>query len=290
MKRILVTGSNGQLGSEIKELSKNNIFAEFIFTDKDDLDITNLEKLESFFEEKKIDYVINCAAYTAVDKAEQEPEKAFLINAKAIEYLTKVCKKHQSKLIHISTDYVFNGETYLPYKEDNLTNPQSVYGKSKLKAEEIILNSNIDAIILRTSWLYSFYGYNFVKTIRKLILKHKKLNVIFDQVGTPTYAYDLAKIILEIIFKTFQNKENFKTGIYNFSNEGVCSWYDFAIEISNFLQREANILPIETKDFPTLAKRPHYSVLNKTKIKQAFDIKIPYWKDSLLLCLTKLEN
>ncbi len=289
MKTILVTGSNGQLGSEIRNLSSSCDFFDFIFTDFEELDISNFKSLEKFFAKNKIDFLINCAAYTNVDKAESEKEKAFLINGKAMENLVKMCEKHNCKLIHISTDYVFNGKKYFPYKEDDKENPNSVYGKSKLAGEKIIINSNIEYIILRTSWLYSSYGNNFVKTILKLAKKVEKLSVIFDQIGTPTYAKDLSKIIFHILKEKIENKKKFKKGIYNFSNEGVCSWFDFSKEIIDFYDINLKLIPIETKDFPTVAKRPHYSVLNKSKLKREFNYEIPHWKDSLLDCLKQMK-
>ncbi len=285
---ILVTGANGQLGSEIRVLSKNYPY-NFYFTDKEELDITNKEKIKTFVTENKINLVINCAAYTAVDKAESEKELADLINHKAVKYLTDISKQKEIPLIHISTDYVFDGKNYKPYIEEDKTNPQGVYGLTKLKGEEVFKNSNAKGIIIRTSWVYSSFGHNFVKTMLRL-KSRGELGVVFDQVGTPTYAKDLAKTILEIVDKHYEKLNSFKAEIFHFSNEGVCSWYDFAKSIFEIKDIDIKINPIETKDYPTPAKRPHYSVLNKNKIKKEFNIKIPYWIDSLKNCLKEIDE
>ncbi len=285
---ILITGAKGQLGSEITVLSKDYSF-HFYFTDKEELDIANKEKLKHFINENKIDLIVNCAAYTAVDKAEEEKELADLINHKAVKYLADISKQKDIPLIHISTDYVFDGKNYRPYEEDDKTNPQSVYGITKLKGEEAFIKSQAKGIIIRTSWVYSSFGANFVKTMLRLKDK-KELNVVFDQVGTPTYARDLAKAILEIINRNFEKLKSFKAEIFHFSNEGVCSWYDFAKAIFEIKGIDIKINPIETKDYPTPAKRPHYSVLNKSKIKKEFCIKIPYWKESLKECLKEINE
>jgi len=276
---ILVTGSNGQLGSEIKSLSKNYPY-KFFFTDKNELDISKKEDVSKFIEENNIDLIINCAAYTAVDKAEEEQELADLINYKAVKYLAKIAKDNNIVLIHISTDYVFDGKNYRPYKEDDKTNPQGVYGLTKLKGEKAFIEEGANGIIIRASWVYSSFGHNFVKTMLRLKDK-KELSVVFDQVGTPTYAKDLARVILEIIKNELNKLKGKKAEIYHYSNEGVCSWYDFAKAIFEIKNIHINVNPIETKDYPTPAKRPHYSVLNKSKIKNEFNIKIPYWRESL---------
>ncbi|RLD63171.1 MAG: dTDP-4-dehydrorhamnose reductase [Bacteroidetes bacterium] len=289
MHNILVTGADGQLGSEIRTLASNYNNFNFIFTDVNNLDITNINDVEEFFTSHPIDYTINCAAYTAVDKAETNQETANSINVTGVKNLVALSQKYSSKLIHISTDYVFDGNNHKPYVETDITNPVSVYGKTKLEAEQIILNSTIKSIIIRTSWLYSSYGNNFVKTMMRLGSERDELNVIFDQVGTPTYAFDLAKTILEIIVLSAKDNNNFKQGIYHFSNQGVCSWYDFAIEIMKFSNINCKINPIESKDYPTPAKRPFYSVLNKSKIENTFNISIPYWKNSLSQCVKKLS-
>lgn len=284
MPTILVTGSNGQLGSEIKNISTNYKF-KFLFTDVDDLDISNYSEIQQFIENKKIDFIVNCAAYTAVDKAETEKELAYLVNSNAVENLAKISKSHNIKLIHVSTDYVFDGKSCLPYKEDDITNPIGYYGFSKLEGEKKIQQHDCESIIIRTSWLYSSFGNNFLKTIIKHSTVKNELNVVFDQVGTPTYAADLAKAILEII-----KSDIFIKGIYHYSNEGVCSWYDFAYEIVKLTNSKCLINPIESKDFPTPTKRPNYSVLNKSKIKSTFHVKIPNWKESLNNCLNEIKK
>ncbi len=284
MINVLVSGSNGQLGSEIRELSTSYLYS-FFFTDKETLDITNELYIKNFVKTNSIDVIINCAGYTAVDKAEIEKDLADKINHIAVKNLAQISRENNIKLIHISTDYVFDGKNYQPYKEEDVTNPQSIYGKSKLEGENAIIEHDlVNSIIIRTSWVYSSFGNNFLKTMLRLGKEKKELAVIFDQVGTPTYAKDLAKTILDIIPKI----NNKKTEIFNYSNEGVLSWYDFAKEIMKMAKLSCMINPIETKDYPTPAKRPHYSVLNKSKIKSTFKIEIPYWKDSLDDCLRKL--
>ena len=284
MFNILVTGSNGQVGSEIKELSSNYPYT-FYFTRKDDLDITNEKSIEAFIVKNTITAIINCAAYTAVDKAESELELADKINHQAVFYLASIAKDKNIKLIHISTDYVFDGTNYKPYIETDNTNPQSVYGQTKLDGEKALQLLNPEnSIIIRTSWVYSSYGNNFVKTMLRLGRERESLGVIYDQVGSPTYAKDLAKIILDILPKI----NNTQTEIYNYSNEGVASWYEFAKEIMKMAKLPCKINSIETLDYPTPAKRPHFSLLNKAKIKNEFAIDIPYWKDSLDECLKTL--
>jgi len=281
MPNILVTGSKGQLGSEIEALSSNYDY-NFFFTDRDELDITNQQAIEDFIEKNKIDTIINCAAYTAVDKAEDDKINADKINHLAVKYLAQISKEKDIKLIHISTDYVFDGKNYKPFIETDSTNPQGVYGKSKLDGEEALKDVNPkNSIIIRTSWVYSSFGVNFVKTMLRLGKERESLGVIYDQVGTPTYARDLARAILDILPK-IQNKS---TQIYHYSNEGVLSWYDFAREIMRMAKIDCVVNPIETKDYPTPASRPHYSLLNKSKIKEEFNITIPFWKDSLDECL-----
>jgi len=281
---ILVTGSNGQLGSEIRELSPLFEY-NFFFTQRDSLDISKLDELQEYVEQNKIDVIVNCAAYTAVDKAESDEEAADIVNHLAVQKLAQISKENDIKLIHISTDYVFDGANFKPYVEEDITSPNGVYGKTKLDGEKAMLEINPEnSIIIRTSWVYSSYGANFVKTMIRLGKEKESLGVIFDQVGTPTYARDLAKAILEIIPKI----KNQNVEIHNYSNEGVLSWFDFAKEIMRMAKLECKVNPIETKEYPTPAKRPHYSLLNKAKIKKEFDIAIPYWKDSLDECLKKL--
>lgn len=281
---ILVTGSMGQLGSEIKELSSNYNY-NFFFTTRDDIDITSKDSIKEFCQTNSINVIINCAAYTAVDKAQSDIENADLVNRKAVKKLSIVAKELNIKLIHISTDYVFDGKNFKPYVEEFQTNPQSVYGKTKLDGENELLDINpLNSIIIRTSWVYSYYGNNFVKTMLRLGKEKEELGVIFDQVGTPTYAKDLAITILDIIPQI----ENSKVEIYNYSNEGVLSWYDFAKEIMKMAKLNCKINPIETYQYPTPAKRPHFSLLNKSKIKSKFNLEIPYWKDGLDDCLKRL--
>ncbi|MCT7593178.1 dTDP-4-dehydrorhamnose reductase [Aliarcobacter butzleri] len=281
---ILVTGSNGQVGSEIKELSSNYNY-NFFFTTRDDIDITSKDSIKEFCQTNSINVIINCAAYTAVDKAQSDIENADLVNRKAVKKLSIVAKELNIKLIHISTDYVFDGKNFKPYVEEFQTNPQSVYGKTKLDGENELLDINpLNSIIIRTSWVYSYYGNNFVKTMLRLGKEKEELGVIFDQVGTPTYAAHLAKTILDIVPQI----ENSKVEIYNYSNEGVLSWYDFAKEIMKMAKLNCKINPIETFQYPTPAKRPHFSLLNKSKIKSKFNLEIPYWKDGLDDCLKRL--
>ena len=281
---ILVTGSNGQLGSEIKELSSKYEY-NFFFTDRSNIDITNKDSIKTFCQINNINTIINCAAYTAVDKAESDEINADLINRKAVKKLALISQELNIKLIHISTDYVFDGKTYKPYVEEFQTKPNSVYGKTKLMGENEMINVNPkNSIIIRTSWVYSSFGNNFVKTMLRLGKEKTELGVIFDQVGTPTYAAHLAIAILDIIPKL----NNPKVEIYNYSNEGVLSWYDFAKEIMKMAKLNCKINPIETFQYPTPAKRPHFSLLNKSKIKSTFNIEIPYWKDGLDECLRKM--
>ncbi len=278
---ILVTGSNGQLGSEIKELSKEYLY-NFFFTNRTNIDITSKENIKDFCQTNNINVIINCAAYTAVDKAESDEINADLINRKVVKKLALVSEELNIKLIHISTDYVFDGRNFKPYCEEFQTNPQGIYGKTKLDGENEMIDINPkNSIILRTSWVYSSFGNNFVKTMLRLGREKEELGVIFDQVGTPTYAKDLAKVILDIIPQI----QNEKVEIYNYSNEGVLSWYDFAKEIMRMAKLNCKINPIETFQYPTPAKRPHFSLLNKSKIKSTFNIEIPYWKNSLDECL-----
>jgi len=287
---ILVTGSNGQLGSEIKELASNYKDSSFFFMDLPELDICNSIQLETYIKDENINTVINCAAYTAVDKAEQDAEIAERVNSIGVLNLVNALKKVDGKLIHISTDYVFDGDYFLPYKESDPVSPIGVYGATKRVGELSVINSDIDSIVIRTSWLYSSYGNNFVKTMLRLGNEKENLGVIFDQVGTPTYARDLAKTCLDILCGDSSVNISKNGNLYHYSNEGVSSWYDFAISIMELGGENCKVKPIQTKDYPTLAKRPHFSVLNKTKIKKDFDIEIPYWRDSLKECVEKIKN
>ena len=287
---ILVTGSDGQLGSEIKDLAASYKNFNFFFSDLPGLDICNRNQLDIFFTEYKINTVINCAAYTAVDKAEEDEIIAEKVNSKGVLNLVNAVAKVQGKLIHISTDYVFDGNSFLPYQESAEVNPIGVYGNTKRSGELVVIKADIDGIVIRTSWLYSAYGNNFVKTMLRLGNERDQLGVIFDQVGTPTNASDLAKTCLDILYNKTSEKISAKGKIYHFSNEGVASWYDFAIAIMALGKVDCHVNPIETKDYPTPAKRPHFSVLNKTKIKTDFEVEIPYWRDSLAVCVSKLNK
>lgn len=283
---ILVTGSNGQLGSEIRKVAPRSPH-HFVFTDIAELDITRLDDIAAFIAREQIQVIINCAAYTNVDRAEEDPETANLINHLAVQYLATAAKAADATLIHISTDYVFRGERSTPCQEDWATHPIGIYGQTKLDGERAILNSGVKHLIFRTAWLYSAFGNNFVKTMLRLTAEREQISVVFDQVGTPTHAADLAQLIVQIIDSDQLHKE----GIYHFSNEGVCSWYDFAQEIAvQAGHTSCEILPCHSNEFPSKVQRPHFSVLDKTKVKQTFGIKIPYWKHSLHRCLQELNN
>lgn len=286
MINILVTGSNGQLGSALQVLAKQYTQYQFYFTDVAELDITDKSAIAVFVSANSIYAIVNCAAYTAVDKAESDLELADKINHLAVKYLAEVAKEHQCKLIHISTDYVFDGTHHIPYVETDQPNPQSVYGKTKLAGEQVLQEINpSNSIIIRTSWVYSSFGANFVKTMLKLGKERDELRVITDQVGTPTYAADLAQTILTIL----PHLSNEKVEVYHYTNEGVCSWYDFAQAIFEISKIDCKVIPITTAQYPTAAQRPHYSVLNKTQLKEKFKIEIPYWRDSLRNCLKKMS-
>jgi len=285
MKNVLVTGSNGQLGSEIRERALNFPQYQFTFADIEELDLTNSEAVNAFFKEHKFDSCINCAAYTAVDNAEDDRELALLVNFDAVKNLAEACSSHNTFLVHISTDYVFDGTNYKPYEETDPPSPNSYYGLTKLKGEEAVFSMSDHAVIIRTSWLYSAYGNNFVKTMLRLGKTNEQIGVVADQVGTPTYAGDLADTILTILKKYDGKAVN---EIYHFSNEGAISWYDFSKAIMAESGLNCKVNPIESKDFPAKANRPFYSVLNKAKIKTDFNITIPYWLDSLKTVLEKL--
>ena len=282
---ILITGSNGQLGSEIKELSKNYKDFNFLFTDYTELDITSKDSLKVFFENNKIDYIINCAAYTAVDLAEKEEVKAFKINAYAVKYLVEFAQEYNSKFITVSTDYVFDGQATEPYETDFPTNPKSTYGKSKELGEKFALEYS-KTVIIRTSWLYSTFGNNFVKTMLRLGKERDELGIVADQIGSPTYAKDLAKAILDVI--TFSEKDSFIPGIYHFANKGAISWYDFTKKIFEIENVDCKLNAITTVDYPTPAKRPAYSVFDTSKIAETYNVEIPEWDLSLKECLSKL--
>lgn len=287
MMKILVTGANGQLGSELQDLHTAFPGYAFLFTDVDTLDITNEESVEGILKSFKPDVLVNCAAYTAVDKAESDKHLAGLINVTACELLAQACEKHNCLLIHISTDYVFDGKSYRPYTENDHPKPVGYYAKTKLDGENVIQFNASRSLIIRTSWLYSSFGKNFVKTIRHYARERGELRVVFDQVGSPTYAYDLAKAILVLIPQALKTEGH---EVFHYANEGAVSWYDFAKAIVELDQIPCRIDPIETRDYPTPAPRPHYSVLNKHKIKTTFGLEIPYWRDSLISCLKKMNS
>lgn len=289
MSTILITGSNGQLGKELKQLSVSYPSHTFLFTDYEELDITNAALVRDFVAKYKPHFVINCAAFTNVDKAESEPANALLLNTTAVENLAAACNSVSACLVHISTDYVFDGTSCKPYKENDATSPTSVYGQTKLQGEQVALSYS-KSIVIRTAWLYSAFGNNFVKTMFKLGKERQELGVVFDQVGTPTHAADLAAAIMHIINENNTSVANSLPSILHYSNEGVCSWYDFAKKIMQLSRSECTVNPIETKDYPTPAKRPHYSVLNKSKIKSTYRLAIPHWEESLTKCISKLLN
>jgi dTDP-4-dehydrorhamnose reductase len=296
-KRVLVTGKNGQLGQSLKQLTTHYPQLTMTFVGREEFDLASTESIEAYFANNEYDVIINCAAYTAVDKAESEPNLANRINHLAVKQLAKIAKQQDATLIHISTDYVFNGQNHKPYIESDPTDPQSVYGSTKLKGEQAIQGINSKGCIIRTSWVYSEFGNNFVKTMLRLGAERDSLSVIFDQVGTPTYAGDLAKAILQIVNdeclmlnEVTTSIQHQKSNIYHYSNEGVCSWYDLAKTIFEYAKIPCVVLSIETKDYPTHAKRPHYSLMNKAKIKQTFDLAIPYWKDSLQTFIQRLQE
>lgn len=286
MQTILVTGSNGQLGSELRQLATamDDEDYHFIFTDVAELDITDRQAVCDFVEQNHVNILINCAAYTAVDKAESDPELADLLNRVAPGYLAEAMDAVGGTMIQVSTDYVFDGTAHVPYMEDAPTNPTGVYGRTKLAGEEEVIRGCTGSMVIRTAWLYSTYGNNFVKTMLRLGRERESLGVIFDQIGTPTYARDLAATILHIV------QVGIKPGVYHYTNEGVCSWYDFTRAIHRIAGiSSCEVKPLHTEEYPTPAARPHYSVLDKTKIKEAFGISIPWWEDSLRECIAQLK-
>lgn len=285
---ILVTGANGQLGNEMRIVSASSK-DRYVFTDVEELDITDKNALLDFVKSEQIHVIVNCAAYTNVDKAEEEQEMAELLNATAVGYLAEAMKDVGGTLIHVSTDYVFGGGQYnTPCKENAPENPTGVYGLTKLHGEQAIKDAGCHYIIIRTAWLYSEFGKNFVKTMLNLTETKPQLKVVFDQVGTPTYAYDLASAIFDIVEnRKYEGNE----GIYHYSNEGVCSWFDFAMMIAKYAGHgNCDIQPCHSEEFPSKVIRPAYSVLDKTKIKETFGIKVPYWTDSLIKCMTNIKN
>lgn len=283
-KKILVTGSNGQLGSECRKLSSSFPDNEFIFVSRQELPIDDIDAVSDFFSSNKIDFCINCAAYTAVDKAESDKEMAFNINAQAVEHLAKCCHQNNVQFIHISTDYVFDGKNNVGYIESDATGPLNVYGESKLAGEIAAMKVNPNVIIIRTSWVYSAYGNNFVKTMMRLMKERDSINVVNDQIGKPTYAADLAGAIFYIIF----SGETIMPGIYHYANDGIISWYDFACEIKRIGGYDCIINPIPSSAYPVPAKRPDFSILNTAKITSTYGMTIPQWDDSLRQCMSLL--
>jgi len=286
MFKILVTGGNGQLGNELRRLAGENSDVEFIFTDLPELDITSPVNLANFIGKTSPQIIINCAAYTAVDQAEKEPDKAFLINTAGVKNLAGISTSIGAGFIHVSTDFVFDGKQNTPYKESDSPNPLSVYGRSKFEGETYALKAGM---VIRTSWLYSSFGHNFALTIHKLAQKKDEVKVIYDQIGTPTWAADLAHALITITKRCKQEGRLPEKAIYHYSNEGVCSWYDFAREIVVISGLSCRIIPIESFEYPALAKRPFYSVLNKRKIKDSYGIQIPHWSESLKKCLSEIS-
>ena len=284
-KTILITGKNGQLGNEIQVLAKNYPDIQFIYTDVEELDITNEESVSMFFDEYKPMACINAAAYTAVDKSETDRDLCMKINATAVGYLAANCQKIGSTFIHVSTDYVFDGNADSPYQENYPVNPVNYYGQTKLRGEQEAMEKNPSSIIIRTSWVYSFFGNNFVKTMLRLMKERESISVVGDQYGSPTYAADLAEVILQIA-----TKPNKSPGIYHYSNEGNISWFDFAVAIRDNAGLSCQVQNIDTASYPTPAKRPHYSVMSKEKIVSTFGISLKPWKDSLQKCMDLLEG
>ena len=283
---VLVTGSNGQLGSEIRGLAPEYAGFRFFFTDKDELDVTNGEAVSRFLKKNSIACLINCVGYTAVDKAEGDRAGASLLNTMAARILAESTAKAGAMMVHVSTDYVFEGKGFRPYTENDTANPKTIYGKTKLEGEiEVIFNAK-KALIIRTSWLYSSHGNNFLKTILEKCRTEQELRVVYDQVGTPTYARDLARAILEIIPGV---PPKMRGEVYNFSNEGVASWYDFAKAILEIGGINCKLVPVLSKDIQAAATRPHYSVLDKSRLKKDFGLEIPHWRDSLVECMQKMR-
>lgn len=289
MTGILITGSAGQLGSELKELSAKFSGYSFIFTDTPEMDITDAVAAGAFIRESAPSWIINCAAYTAVDKAEDEEALATLVNAKGVENIVNAISGTECRLIHISTDYVFDGNSPRPYTEDDMISPTSSYGRSKLAGEAAALACP-RAMVIRTSWLYSSYGKNFVRTILSKAGSSQSINVVADQTGSPTYAADLAAVIMEIISGTIQNRHNFVPGIFNYADEGHCSWFDLATEIVAAAGSECRVNAVRSSAYPSVVKRPAFSVLDKTKIKETYNITIPHWRVSLNKCISKINR
>jgi dTDP-4-dehydrorhamnose reductase len=285
--KILITGANGQLGNEFRSLAAKYPLDSFIFLTRHELPIDNSDTVRQMLQQHRPNWVVNCAAYTAVDKAETEKEQAMAINAEGAGTLAAVCAELGAKFIHISTDYVFDGSSASPYREDAATAPINTYGHTKLRGEQLVLENNPDAIIIRTSWVYSYFGNNFVKTMMRLMKERESINVVSDQVGSPTYAADLANAIMRIIHS---NKNGSAKGIFHYSNEGQISWYEFATAIKELIGSNCSVNPIPSSQYPTPAKRPQYSLLDKSRIRTVFNVEIPDWKQSLKICIGKLVN
>lgn len=290
MKNILVTGANGQLGSELRKISGRYSKYQFVFTDVEDLDLSDSAHVQSYFIRNDFSYCLNCAAYTAVDKAETDIENAISINVGAVRNLAEACFKSNTLLFHISTDFVFDGSSCRPYVESDKARPINVYGQSKYEGENQVVKENPNSIIIRTSWLYSEYGNNFVKNMLRVGNEKDAIGVVFDQIGSPTYANDLAVSLMHMVEYISGGKSASPDypGIYHYSNEGVTSWYDFAREIFSISGMDCEVSPLHTEEYPTPAKRPYFSVLDKTKIKTVFGLRIPHWKDSLIRCLREM--
>jgi len=285
--KILITGSNGQMGQEFQLIAQRDPVNHYLFTDIEELDITDANAVSGMIRKEKPHFIINCAAYTAVDNAENDREKAFLINGEAVKILAKAANKTNTLIVQVSTDYVFDGTNAVPYKEDDPAKPVSIYARSKYEGERSMTGHANRGIIIRTSWLYSSFGHNFVKTILRYGRERESLNVIYDQIGTPTYARDLCETI-HLILPSL--KDHAGVDIYHYANEGVASWYDFAKAIVELARLQCKVHPIESSEYPQLASRPFYSVLNKTKMKKRFGIAIPYWRESLQDCIHKLRD
>ena len=286
---ILVTGSHGQVGSELNVLSVQYAGYDFLFVDKDHLSIDDPAAVDSYFQQHKPNWCLNCAAYTAVDRAETEKETAMRVNADAVGFLAAACHRYNTRFIHISTDYVFSGTATVPYKETDPTSPVNFYGDTKLKGEQLCLANDPTAVIIRTSWVYSAFGGNFVKTMMRLMKEKSSLNVVNDQVGSPTWAKDLASAMLTIVAACQAGTSTWTPGIYHYSNEGVISWCDFAQAIKELTGSACTVNGIPTSGYPTPAKRPAYSVFNKEKIKAVYPVAIPAWRESLETLITRIE-
>lgn len=283
MSKILITGANGQLGSSLKKILGDDASIEAVYTDVDDLDITNREEVERFVRDGHFDFIVNCAAYTSVDRAETDDLRAAALNTGAVGHIAQAAANHRVKVIHISTDYVFSGESFRPYEENDEPYPQSIYGRTKLEGEGLLTSFCQNALIIRTAWLYSEFGHNFVKTMLRLASEQPEIRVVADQIGSPTYAGDLARAIYHII-----RHDRWVPGIFHYTNEGVASWFDFAKAIFELSGLKVKVKPVPSSQFPAPAKRPQYSVLSKMKIKNTYGVEIPYWRDSLRHCLQLL--